>query len=62
MLEETVKLLEMKVNNALTNSTSVQTENISSENSSVKACETQTEDVDAMRCQDCEYSTQDICD
>ena len=62
MLEETVKLLELKVHNAERNSTAVQTETIISEKLSVKACETQTEDVDAMRCQECEYSTQDICD
>ena len=62
MLEETVKLLEMKVNNALPNSTSVQIENISRENLSVKACETQTEDLDTMRCQECAYTAQDICD
>ena len=62
MLEESVKLLEIKVNNALPNSISVKTENISSENLSVKACEIQTEDLDTMRCQECAYTAQDICD
>ena len=52
LLEETVKILEVK-------SSKVEIEN---KNASKKASETQTEDVDMMRCDECDYPAQDICD
>ena len=52
LLEETVKILEVK-------SSKVEIEN---KNANKKASETQTEDVDMMRCGECDYPAQDICD
>ena len=52
LLEETVKILEFK-------SSKIE---IKDKNVSEKSAETQTEDVDMMRCDECDYPAQDICD
>ena len=52
LLEATVKILEIK-------SSKVEIKN---KNASEKSAGTQTEDVDMMRCGECDYPAQDICD
>ena len=62
MLEETVKLLELKINNVEKKSTSVQTEVSRCEKLSRKSCEKQTEAENNIRCEKCDHPPQDIWD
>ena len=52
LLEETVKILEIKSSRV----------EIKDKDVVEKSAETQTEDVDMMRCDECDYPAQDICD
>ena len=52
LLEETVKILEIK-----SSKVEMQKKNVSE-----KPAETQTAEVDMMRCDECDYPAQDICD